>query len=61
LLANIPYFTTMAAAMAAVNALETWSVSEGMPRQVRSLQEWHARARKAESATRRSARPRKQV
>ncbi|MEZ4221217.1 MAG: carbamoyl-phosphate synthase large subunit [Polyangiaceae bacterium] len=43
LLANIPYFTTMAAALAAVDALEVREVLRGH-RQVRSLQEWHHRA-----------------
>jgi carbamoyl-phosphate synthase large subunit len=61
LLANIPYFTTMAAASAAVDALEAWALSDGVPRQVRSLQEWHARSRKAATAKPRSIRPRKQV
>ena len=41
LLANIPYFTTMAAAIAAVDALEADAGSEG-ERAVKSLQEWHA-------------------
>jgi carbamoyl-phosphate synthase large subunit len=41
LLANIPYFTTMSAGLAAVAALE---VSNLLPTaQVRSLQEWHSR------------------
>ena len=39
LLANVPYFTTMSAALAGVAALE---VSDGEP-EVCSLQEWHAR------------------
>jgi carbamoyl-phosphate synthase large subunit len=38
LLANIPYFTTMSAALAMVQTLE----EESDP-QVRSLQEWHGR------------------
>ncbi|HEX2731404.1 MAG TPA: carbamoyl-phosphate synthase large subunit [Polyangiaceae bacterium] len=59
LLANIPYFTTMAAAMAAVDALEAWHLNDGLPKQVRSLQEWHARSRKAASARQRSIRPRR--
>jgi carbamoyl-phosphate synthase large subunit len=42
LLANIPYFTTMAAAMAAVDALEVETTRGGAPEDVRSLQEWHA-------------------
>ncbi len=41
LLANIPYFTTMSAALAAVDALEA-DASRDAPRAVRSLQEWHA-------------------
>jgi carbamoyl-phosphate synthase large subunit len=46
LLANIPYFTTMAAAVALVEALEACVLLDGPP-QVRSLQEWHARSRAA--------------
>jgi carbamoyl-phosphate synthase large subunit len=41
LLANIPYFTTLAAALAAVDALE-FSHARGQV-QVRSIQEWHSR------------------
>jgi carbamoyl-phosphate synthase large subunit len=37
LLANIPYFTTMSAALAMVQTLE-----EGSDPEVRSLQEWHS-------------------
>jgi carbamoyl-phosphate synthase large subunit len=46
LLANVPYFTTMSAALAAVDALEISSQSgqQGAP-QVRSVQEWHSRSR----------------
>ncbi len=48
LLANIPYFTTMSAAVAAVDALEVRAMmTKGTSSQVRSLQEWHARARRA--------------
>jgi carbamoyl-phosphate synthase large subunit len=47
LLHGIPYFTTMAAALAAVEALEAWMMASGAAPQVRSLQEWHARAREA--------------
>jgi carbamoyl-phosphate synthase large subunit len=43
LLANIPYFTTIEAAMAAVSALEVEDARAGAPEEVRSLQEWHAR------------------
>jgi carbamoyl-phosphate synthase large subunit len=46
LLANVPYFTTIPAALAAVEALEAYGLVDGPP-QVRSLQEWHARARQA--------------
>jgi carbamoyl-phosphate synthase large subunit len=42
LLANIPYFTTMAAGIAAVDAIEVGSASRAV--QVKSLQEWHARS-----------------
>ena len=44
LLSNIPYFTTMAAALAAVDVLEA-DVAPGAPRVVRSLQEWHEAGR----------------
>jgi carbamoyl-phosphate synthase large subunit len=44
LLSNIPYFTTMAAALAAVDVLEA-DVAPAAPRLVRSLQEWHAEGR----------------
>jgi len=47
LLANIPYFTTMSAALAAVDALEVRSVAGKNAHAVRSLQEWHQRARRA--------------
>jgi carbamoyl-phosphate synthase large subunit len=42
LLANIPYFTTMSAALAAVDALEFSQNARGNV-QVRSIQEWHVR------------------
>jgi carbamoyl-phosphate synthase large subunit len=45
LLANIPYFTTMSAGLAAVDALEVSYLLSGA--HVRSLQEWHARATEA--------------
>jgi carbamoyl-phosphate synthase large subunit len=48
LLAGVPYFTTMAAALAAVDALEAGALREGGSPQVRSVQEWHARTRQAE-------------
>jgi carbamoyl-phosphate synthase large subunit len=45
LLENIPYFTTMSAAVAAVDALEVRSVlKRGEVAGVRSVQEWHARS-----------------
>ena len=47
LLAQIPYFTTMAAATAVVDALETRSVMGSESSVVRSLQEWHSRSRQA--------------
>jgi carbamoyl-phosphate synthase large subunit len=43
LLANIPYFTTMAAGAAVVDALEASALTGGET-EVRSLQEWHARS-----------------
>ncbi|MBM4364093.1 MAG: ATP-grasp domain-containing protein, partial [Deltaproteobacteria bacterium] len=45
LLANIPYFTTIAAGLAATAALEAWALVGSGAAQVRSLQEWHARDR----------------
>ena len=42
LLANIPYFTTLSAGLAAVDALEVRGLLTSA--QVRSLQEWHARS-----------------
>jgi carbamoyl-phosphate synthase large subunit len=47
LLGNVPYFTTMAAAVALVEALEAWSMLDAPP-QVRSIQEWHARSKLAD-------------
>jgi carbamoyl-phosphate synthase large subunit len=44
LLANIPYFTSMASALAMVDALELRHLVGGRAAQVRSLQEWHARS-----------------
>jgi carbamoyl-phosphate synthase large subunit len=45
LLANIPYFTTMSAAQAAVSALEAYALAGAHPApEVRSVQEWHARS-----------------
>jgi carbamoyl-phosphate synthase large subunit len=44
LLSGVPYFTTIAAGAAAVEAMEAnWLVPEGRTAGVRSLQEWHAR------------------
>ena len=47
LLANIPYFTTLSAARAAVDAMEVRFVAGRNISAVRSLQEWHQRARRA--------------
>jgi carbamoyl-phosphate synthase large subunit len=47
LLANIPYFTTLSAARAAVDALEVRFVAGKNVSAVRSLQEWHQRSRRA--------------
>ena len=44
LLSNIPYFTTMAAALGATAALEARELNKGQAVQVRSLQEWHRRS-----------------
>jgi len=43
LLGNIPYFTTMAAAVAVTGSLELRSMLPSGAAQVRSVQEWHAR------------------
>jgi carbamoyl-phosphate synthase large subunit len=42
--ANIPYFTTMAAGLAAVAALEAYALVGSDAPEVRSVQEWHARS-----------------
>jgi carbamoyl-phosphate synthase large subunit len=48
LLAGVPYFTTIAAGVAAVEAMEAAAlVPRGMVAGVRSIQEWHARALEA--------------
>ncbi|HEX3773090.1 MAG TPA: ATP-grasp domain-containing protein, partial [Polyangiaceae bacterium] len=44
LLANVPYFTTMSAGTAAVEALEVSALLAGRGELVKSLQEWHARS-----------------
>ncbi len=44
LLANIPYFTTMEAALAVADALEARHLLGDRAAQVRSVQEWHARS-----------------
>jgi len=49
LLANIPYFTTLSAARAAVDAMEVRFVAGRNISAVRSLQEWHQRSRRATS------------
>lgn len=47
LLASIPYFTTMAAGLAIVDALEARTLMGKESASVRSLQEWHQRSRQA--------------
>jgi carbamoyl-phosphate synthase large subunit len=42
LTAGVPYFTTMSAAVAVVDALEAQALLGPLPPRVRSLQEWHA-------------------
>jgi carbamoyl-phosphate synthase large subunit len=42
LIAGVPYFTTMSAALAVVDALEAQALMGDSPPRVRSLQEWHA-------------------
>ena len=44
LLASIPYFTTISAGLALVDALEASTLLQNRSAQVRSLQEWHARS-----------------
>jgi len=46
LLSSIPYFTTIAAGLAVVDALEVRALLGRESLHVRSLQEWHARSRK---------------
>jgi len=48
LLANVPYFTTMAAGAAAVDALEVTALLAKRGELVKSLQEWHARSAEGE-------------
>jgi carbamoyl-phosphate synthase large subunit len=50
LLTGVPYFTTLSAALAAVDALEAWHLMGGAPPQVRSLQEWHAISKSSSGA-----------
>ena len=50
-LAGIPYFTTMSAALAVADALDVQSLFGSRPPQVRSLQEWHTRSRRSEATT----------
>ncbi len=49
LLASIPYFTTMAAAISLTDALEVRRLLGRESNSVRSLQEWHARFRDADT------------
>jgi carbamoyl-phosphate synthase large subunit len=42
LIGGVPYFTTLSAALAVVDALEAQALMGGAPPRVRSLQEWHA-------------------
>ncbi len=46
-LGSIPYFTTMSAALAVVDALEAYALLGNRAAQVRSVQEWHTRAKLA--------------
>ena len=47
LLASIPYFTTMAAGLAIIDALEVRALMGKESASVRSLQEWHQRSKQA--------------
>lgn len=44
LIAGVPYFTTMSAALAVVDALEASALMGSLPPRVKSLQEWHGTA-----------------
>jgi carbamoyl-phosphate synthase large subunit len=48
LIAGVPYFTTLSAALALVDALEARAQMGALPPRVRSLQEWHAQRTRAE-------------
>jgi carbamoyl-phosphate synthase large subunit len=49
LIAGVPYFTTMPAALALVDALEARAQMGGLPPRVKSLQEWHSKTTGPES------------
>jgi carbamoyl-phosphate synthase large subunit len=49
LITGVPYFTTMAAALAMVDALEARAQLGSQPPRVRSLQEWHSAALRTET------------
>jgi carbamoyl-phosphate synthase large subunit len=51
LLASIPYFTTIAAGLAVVDALEVRALMGRESNHVRSLQEWHARSSRKPAVT----------
>jgi carbamoyl-phosphate synthase large subunit len=50
LIAGVPYFTTLSAALALVDALEARAQMGTLPPRVRSLQEWHAQRARPEGA-----------
>jgi carbamoyl-phosphate synthase large subunit len=50
LIAGVPYFTTLSAALALVDALEARAQMGTLPPRVRSLQEWHAQRVRPEGA-----------
>jgi carbamoyl-phosphate synthase large subunit len=52
LIGGVPYFTTMSAALALVDALETRATMGALPPRVRSLQEWHHKANAPEPRSR---------
>jgi carbamoyl-phosphate synthase large subunit len=51
LIANVPYFTTLSAALALVDALEAQALMGALPPRVCSLQEWHALSAASASPT----------
>jgi carbamoyl-phosphate synthase large subunit len=55
LIAGVPYFTTMSAGLAVVDALEAQALMGSQPPRVKSLQEWHGTARESGAPARDSS------